>query len=88
MGSKQDARVDKHYHIWRLSTSFTAWFFARSWRRHGVQADVQNQFDNRADAEELVKAKYGSDQWEISRHRVLSCADRYLCPMTRGGTGS
>ena len=36
--------MDKHYHIWRLSMSGTAWFFTRSWRRPGVQANVGNQF--------------------------------------------
>ena len=46
---------EKHYHIWRLSRTCTAWFFTQGWKiPDTTRTTPANQFDHRYEAERLV----------------------------------
>ena len=52
---RRERVMDRHYHIWSLSRTCTAWFFTKGWKiTDTTRATPANQFDHRYEAERLV----------------------------------
>lgn len=75
--------MNMHYHIWRLSASCTAWFFASNWRGLNPRERIPNQFDKRNAAYALVVQRE-PDPRDRRRYKVLLCDGGYFCPMIHG----
>ena len=70
---------DEHYHIWRMSSTGTAWFFTQNWRGIGLKVPPLNQFATQVEAEALV-AQGENDQRYRRLYQVLKCNGPGFCP--------
>ena len=72
---------EKHYHIWRLSRTCTAWFFTQGWKiPDTTRATPANQFDLRYEAERLVAQREARPR-DLSRYMIRTCDGPASCPM-------
>ena len=60
-----------HYHIWRLSRTYIAWFFTKGWKiPDTTRATPMNQFASRLEADRLVAQREAEPQ-DLGHYMIL-----------------